>query len=110
MEHEGKYTIYLTDANGTVQELPCIGKLEAKVDRKSVKLEKEMLRVASCRGSGELSITVRYFNRLLWYGILYGMHMTNNYFKMHNGILVRKRAYKKAYENARRRSRSKGAS
>ena len=106
MEHEGKYTIYLTDANGNVQELPCIGKLEAKVDRKSVKLEKEMLRVASCSGSGELSITVRYFNRLLWYG----MHMTNNYLKMHNGIMVRKRAYKKAYENARRRSRSKGAS
>lgn len=40
MEHEGKYTIYLTDANGNVQELPCIGKLEAKVDRKSQKLEK----------------------------------------------------------------------
>lgn len=110
MEHEGKYTIYLTDANGNVQELPCIGKLEAKVDRKSVKLEKEMLRVASCSGSGELSITVRYFNRLLWYGILYGMHMTNNYLKMHSGIMVRKRAYKKVYENAIRRSRSKGAS
>lgn len=110
MEHEGKYTIYLTDANGNVQALPCIGKLEAKVDRKSQKVEKEMPRVARGSGSGELSITVNYFNRLLWYGILYGMHITNNYLKMHSGIMVRKRAYKKVYENARRRSRSKGAS
>ena len=47
--------------------------------------------------SGSYSLRIRHsnVNWLLFYSIVYGQKITNNFLKTHNGVMVRKRAYRK---------------